>query len=39
MEHRGELDLGAGMSNQDLVIRPFRPGDERAVNRDRKSVV
>ncbi len=33
MAHRGELDLGAGMSNQDLVIRPFRPGDERAVNR------
>ncbi len=33
MEPRRKLDLGEGMSDQDLVIRPFRPGDERALNR------
>ncbi len=33
MEPRGELGMGALMSDQDLVIRPFRPGDERDVNR------
>jgi len=33
MEPHRKLDLGEGMSDKDLVIRPFRPGDERALNR------
>jgi hypothetical protein len=28
----GELDVGENLNRADLVIRPFRPGDERAVN-------
>jgi hypothetical protein len=32
MEVVGELDVANGMSGPGLVIRPFRPGDETAVN-------